>query len=140
MKTIVKSVAVSSCCLAIGVAAANAEPTVLADAELDRVTAGDSQPTRLGTGLFGLGLFFPPGEINCLALGCPGSPPSGPIPTEPPGCETGACTPTFPGLVPLIEPIAFPSIGPFIPFWQRSPGRYCGPACDPGPVEFLSGG
>lgn len=96
MKTIVKSVAVSSCCLAIGVAAANAEPTVLADAELDRVTAGDSQPTRLGTGLFGLGLFFPPGEINCLALGCPGSPPSGPVPTEPPGCETGACVPGAP--------------------------------------------
>lgn len=113
MKSTFNLVGVSSCCLAMGVAAANAEPVTLADVDLDRVTAGDSQPAPPGTGLFGLGLLFPPGEINCLALGCPGSPPSGPVPTEPPGCETGACGPS--GLIFTFDPVAPVEVAPLAP-------------------------
>lgn len=40
MKSIVKLVGISSCCIALGAAAANADPVPLADAELDRVAAG----------------------------------------------------------------------------------------------------
>ena len=139
MKSIVKVFGVSSCCLLIGAASAMAEPTVLADVELDHVTAGDSQPTRLVTGRLGWGLLVPPGEVNCLAIGCPGSPPGGPVPTEPPGCETGACKPglrPFPGWAPII-PVDLRSIERFTPFWRPSPDKYCSPACDPGPVDFV---
>ncbi len=40
MKSIAKLFGISSCCVTIAAAAANAEPIPLADAELDRVTAG----------------------------------------------------------------------------------------------------
>jgi len=49
MKSIMKLVGLTSGCLVGSVAAANAEPTVLADAELDRVSAGYSCISVLGT-------------------------------------------------------------------------------------------
>ena len=144
MKSIVKLIGISSCCLTIGVTAVDAEPTVLADAELDRVAAGaclaghgpcnDTVPG--GRGLLNgpysrLGAFWPPSPSG----------PEGPRPTEPPGCETGACGPgpgLFPGLPPL-APIGFPPPR-FVPIFWPSPGGYCGPACDPGPVQGPAGG
>ena len=117
MQSIVKLVGISSCCLVGGVAAANAEPTILADAELDVVTAGScsgipncvdppggffQRSSLLRSPLSRLGPFVPVAPD-----------PNGPVPTEPPGCETGACGP-FPGL-PSVVPAGFPSIPPPTP-------------------------
>lgn len=120
MKSIVKLFGISSCCLVGSVAAANAEPTVLADAELDRVAAGLGLP---GPGNFGIPFDFggvPPGDntFSCAAIGCrpgePGYPHSGgPVPVEPPGCETGACGPLDP--FPTLEPIAPIELSPRAP-------------------------
>jgi hypothetical protein len=95
--------------LLIASTAANAEPTVLADAELDRVAAGGC--------LAGSGAGYcndTPGFV-ILPLSFL------PLPTFAP-----------------IAPADLPSIGPFIPFWPPA-GEYCGPACDPAPLALLAG-
>ena len=120
MKSIVKFLGVSSCCLVGSVAAANAEPKVLADADLDRIAAGvDLFELDVGNP-FHFGGIPAADRIYCAAIGCrpgepgypnPGSPPTGPVPTEPPGCETGACLPGFP-----FPSRPLPGIGePFLP-------------------------
>jgi hypothetical protein len=103
MKSLVNFLGVSTCCLVIG-ALANADPLPLADAELDRVTAGfcASWPACNDTVIPGPGLLNNP--ISRLGYREGASDPNGPVPTEPPGCETGACGPAGP--FPTLEPIA----------------------------------
>lgn len=100
MKSIVKLVGISSCCIALGAAAANADPVPLADAELDRVAAG----------AFDTAVSFPKLSLapRALVLRYETGPlryePGQPIPIEGPGCHTGGgpCQPQ-PSLVPLID-------------------------------------
>jgi len=106
MKSIVKLVGVTSCCLVGGVTAANAEPTMLADAELDRVAAG-SCAIDLGNcdgfndmpGVILLPLGFP--TILPISPGEPGLPP-----LVNPGFE-----PVLPGGLPPSAQF-FPLFGP----------------------------
>ena len=126
MKSMIKLIGISSCCLVIGMAAARAEPVALGEGELDRVTAGDSRPTQLGFGFLGLSFpwFFNPR---------PGPVPGGPVPFEGPGCNTGGgpCepslpSPSFPFGPGIAFPPPFPTVGPF------GFGDDCGAACDRG--------
>lgn len=133
MMSIVKLIGISSCCLAIGATAADAEPTVLADAELDRVVAGFS--CLAGTDC----PYLPGGRLFLHLDNFPShfpSVPGGPQPHEPAGCETGACRPGPPDTLPALNPIApidFPQFDLIL--LHPPPGGYCGPACDRGPVE-----
>lgn len=102
--------AMMSCSLAgllLGASVAVAEPLILDRAELDAVAAG---------------------QFNCLALGCPGSPPApidlAPLPFVPPGT-----------LPPLDLPVLFPRLP------HRDPGlqpQICPPLCGgfPFPIPF----
>lgn len=134
MKSVIKLLGVSSCCLAIVITSAKAEPMLLADAELDRVAAGSCLVgTTNCNDTPGYGLFV--GFVGPLRYN-----PNVGIPVEPPGCETGACQPS-PFLLPRLEPITpigFPSILTLFPptpgLFGFSDPNYCGPACDPGPV------
>jgi hypothetical protein len=93
------------------VSAATAGPLVLAPVQLDSITAGgcaaaattDGQTVAscvgpvIHTGAFDfLGRKFPERVFREWPMPLPGSEPDpfGPIPTEPPGCETGACNST----------------------------------------------
>lgn len=108
MKSIVTFFGISTCCLTVVVTAAQAEPTVLADSELDGVTAGQLSAASSLPGLFiqsPLSLLYPP----------PPREPGVRIPVEGPGCNTGfgPCDPGSVDLTPVLAPAtAFPTLAP----------------------------
>lgn len=109
MKLFVNLLSLSSCCLAIGIATANAEVMLLADAELDRVTAGACLVGSTNCNdTPGYGLF--PEGFALLRPVYPG----GPIPTEGPGCNTGG-GPCDPSPFPSFEFVARVGFAPFGP-------------------------
>lgn len=121
MQSIVKLLGVTSCCIVGSITAAKAEPTVLADAELDRVAAGSCSgiPGCVDQPLGGFqrpGLLFSP--LSRLRPFPPDAPdPDRRVPIEGDGrCRTGACQPIFSfAPFPSPEPIAPVDFAPFAP-------------------------
>jgi hypothetical protein len=135
MKSIVKLFGISTCCLVGGIIAANAEPTLLADADLDGVTAGSCSgiPNCVDPPLGGFqrpGLLFSP--LSRLSPAEPAEPdpfpqvgpdPDQPIPVEGGRCWTGGC----PNLSLFDNPVdpstvrEVPSFGPPPPLFVLLP-------------------
>lgn len=130
MKSIVKLIGISSCCIALGTAAANADPVPLADAELDRVAAGV------------IGVQWPIPKFHPAFLDPPAPPlePGENIPVHGPGCNTGGgpCQYTNPDPLPSTPPsfelIAIDGSPPVQPFTFQFPLGGCG-----GPATLCAG-